>query len=57
LASLVADEKLRAKKKNPHTITGTASLPADDLLSRQADWLAAIRTYFAEIGDAVRAAG
>jgi hypothetical protein len=57
LANLVTDEKMRAKKVNPNTITGTASLPAGDLLARQAEWLATIRTYLAEISDAVREAG
>ncbi|HEY4041480.1 MAG TPA: hypothetical protein VGM32_06505 [Rhodopila sp.] len=57
LANLVADEKLRAKKIHPATKTGTAGLPADDLLSRQAEWLGAIRCYLAEISNSTESPG
>jgi hypothetical protein len=57
LANLIADEKERAKKVNPATKTGTASLPADDLLSRQPEWLAAIQCYLGAISDGAESSG
>ena len=52
LASLVRDPTVRAKKLNPTTKTGTASLPLDDLLSQQEAWLAAVTAYLRVLADA-----
>ena len=52
LASLVRDPTVRAKKLNPATKTGTASLPLDDLLSQQEAWLAAVTAYLRVLADA-----
>ena len=54
LANLVSDEKVRAKKQKPTGVSGTASLPADDLLSTPGPWLAAIDRYLERIADAAR---
>jgi hypothetical protein len=51
LASPVRDNAVHSKKLNPTGVTGTASLPLEDLLSQPEAWLAAVDTYLRAIGD------
>jgi hypothetical protein len=54
LAGLVRDDARRADKLNPRG--NTSGLPLDDLLSRQDDWLAAVKVYLQAFSDMMPAA-
>ncbi len=54
LAGLIADDKTRKDKMNPKGSTGTASLPADDLLAKQTEWVEAAKDYLREIANAAQ---
>lgn len=57
LASLVRNDALRAQKLRPNSKSGTATLPLDDLLTRQDDWLGAAKTYLGELRNQTQRGG